>query len=336
MSTTDGSTFGAEVSRRAFMRDAAFVVGSIAATTVAGSTAAAQTTPMPKAVLGRTGVEVSRLGIGTAPFQRANVTIDSIRETLFRALDLGVNYIDTAPNYRTGDSISEEMMGPVIKEIRDKVFLVTKTEEATYEGAWKDLRESMRRMQTDHLDVVHLHNFGSEQRFGDLDMAFGDKGVLGALREAKKQGAIRFIGATGHLYPSRFAKVMDTGEIDVLMNAVNFIVRHNYNFEEKVWVRAHKENIGLVAMKVLGGAKGASGHHMPAEHYESAFRYALGLPGCSCAVIGLENVSELERAAKTVAAAQPLSETEFTKLASVGLELSKTDPWPQVYGLPLT
>ena len=332
------SSDSAFVTRRGFLKGTALAASGLAL--AAGTGAAAQEAPavrVPTAMLGRTGVEVSRLGIGCAPFQRPHLTIDDVRATLFRALDLGVTYLDVAPNYGVKGNFSEEKMGPTIKEIRDKVFLVTKTEEPTYEGVWKSLRLSMERMQTDHLDLVHLHNFGNESRFEDLPAVFGDQGALGALREARKQGVIRFIGATGHLYPSRFHKALDTGEIDVLMNAVNFVSQHVYDFESKVWARAHLDNVGLVAMKVLGGeAGGGKRFRIPAEHYEMAIRYSLSIPGCACSVIGCENIAELEQAARVVAGSQPLTDEERVTLAKAGLELSTTEGWPTAYGNPLT
>ena len=142
----------------------------------------------------------------------------------------------------------------MIAEIRDKVFLVTKTEEPTYEGTWKLLRQSLKRMRTDRVDLVHLHNFGDEKLWGDRKLVFGDDGAMAALREAKCQGVVRFIGASGHLHPSRFHEALDSGEIDVLMNAVNFVVRHTYDFEHKVWSRARHMNLGLVAMKACSGS----------------------------------------------------------------------------------
>ncbi len=331
-----------DVSRRDFLKNSSLVLGGVAATgALASGTATAQNSSsnrtLTKNTLGRTGVEVSRLGIGCAHFQREHVSVEDVRKTLHRALDYGVNYLDVAPNYgNEKGGYSEEKMGPTIKDIRDQVFLVTKTEEPTYDGTWKLLHQSLKRLQTDHIDLVHLHNFGEESRWTDLKRAFSDDGALGALREAKKKGVIRFIGASGHLHPSRFHAAMDTGAIDVLMNAVNFVVQHTYDFEHKVWSRARRENIGLVAMKVLGGASGESGFKLPEEKYEQAIRYALSIPGIACAVIGLENVEELQKAAETVMRAEPLSEDEALALSKTGLDLSGQEAWRTVYGTPLT
>lgn len=291
---------------------------------------------MPTALLGRTGERVSRLGVGCAQFQLEDCGVEEVRAVLHRALELGINYLDVAPNYgnsRTG--YSEEKMGPTIPEIRDRVFLATKTEEPTYEGTWSLLRRSLKRLRTDRIDLVHLHNLGLEPRFPELKEVFSDRGALGALLEARKQGVIRFIGASGHLYPSRFHAALDTGEFDVFMNAVNFVNQHTYDFEHKVWARAARENLGLVAMKVLGGGM-ADGCRLPREYYERAIRYALSIPGLSCAVIGLKDLHELETAARTVATARPLSEAEAHALAMEGLKLAGTSDWRQAYGTPLT
>ena len=330
------------VSRRDFVKGTGAIIGGAAASSalsLSGVSVAAHSDDLkvPQVALGRTGVQVSRLGIGCAWFQRKHVGVEEVRKTLHRALELDVNYLDVAPNYGNEEiGFSEEKMGPTIKEIRDKVFLVTKTEEPTYEGTWKLLHQSMERLQTDHFDLVHLHNFGHQPRFPNIEFTLSDKGALGALREAKKKGVLRFIGASGHLHPSRFHAVLDTGEIDVLMNAVNFVVQHSYDFEHKVWARARRENVALVAMKVLGGAGGSrQGFRLPKNQYENAIRYALSVPGVACAVIGLENIPELEQAAETVARVQPLTEKEVYELSKLGLELAGNEGWHAAYGMPL-
>lgn len=226
-------------------------------------------------------------------------------------------------------------MGPVVRKIREKVFLVTKTEEPSYEGTWRLIRQSLRRLQTDYLDLVHLHNLGHEPRFPDLNFVFSDRGAMGALREAKERGIVRFIGASGHLHPSRFHAALDSGEIDVLMNAVNFVVQHVYDFAHKVWTRARQMNVGLVAMKVLGGAgQGQKGFRLPSEMYEAAIRYALSIPGVHVAVIGMESVRELLQAVEVVSRFEPLSEDEQRELAMIGLRLAGDPRWRTAYGTP--
>lgn len=334
-------TSSSSISRRDFVKSGSAVLGGAALAASAGQARAIEpiaTVQVPQVVLGRTGARVSRLGIGCAYFQRKRVTPDDVTRTLHRALELGVDYLDTAPNYGHDDTgYAEEKMGPAIREIRDQVFLVTKTEEVTYEGTWRLLRQSLKRLQTDHIDLVHLHNFGDAKQWGDKKLVFGDKGAMGALREAKKQGVVRFIGASGHVHPTRFHEALDSGEIDVLMNAVNFVVRHTYDFEHKVWSRAQSLNVGLVAMKVLGGAsrQDTGGFKVDEKYYEQAIRYALSVPGISVAVIGMETSAEIEKAAAIIARDQPLSPEESLEIARIGLELSTTPEWKTPYGTPI-
>jgi len=324
---------GTGFSRRDFLQNSSALAGAAVAAGSFGTGASAQsgadTAQVGEAVLGRTGVEVSRMGIGCGHFRHDHVTAEIVYDIVQRGLELGITYIDTAPNYGN----AEDKLGHVIPEVRDKVFLVTKTEEPSYEGTWRLLRESMRRMKTDYIDLLHIHSTGNQERYPDIDVPLRENGSLAALREAKKQGVIRFIGATGHNWPSRTHKVLDTGEIDVLMNAVNFVTQHVYDWESKVWSRARAENIGLVAMKVLGG-RGPDGCRLPKEHYEQAIRYALSIPDVACAVIGVESVAELERAARLIATASPLSNEESYQLAKIGLDIAQQESWHSPYGTP--
>ena len=320
--------------RREFVSNAARLGGLSMLSGVSGGVAgtAFAAPDMPMTTLGRTGVRVSRLGVGCAPLGRDEVSNAEVSNVLHRAVEMGINYIDTAPNYNR----AEEKMGPAVKEIRDRIFLVSKTEEPTYEGTWRLLKQSLKRLQTDHLDMVHIHNFGHEERFPDLSLTLGPKGTLGALQEARKEGVIRFIGASGHLHPSRFHRVLETGEIDVLMNAVNFIVRHTYDFEHKVWTRARMEGLGLVAMKVLGGRDNQTNQgRIPAQYYEQAIRYSQSVPGVCTSVIGVKSVSELESAAAVVSQQQPFSTEEARAVTKAGLDLAGTDDWKEAYGVPL-
>jgi predicted aldo/keto reductase-like oxidoreductase len=120
------------------------------------------------------------------------------------------------------------------------------------------------------------------------------------------------------------------------MKAVNFVVRHTYDFEHKVWSRARHMNLGLVAMKVLGGAaREQGGFKLDRKYCEQAIRYALSVPGISVAVVGLENITELEKAASVVARARPLSPEEDLALALIELALAGSPEWKAVYSTPL-
>lgn len=289
---------------------------------------------MPRSALGRTGVQVSKLGIGTAPLGRDNTNADQVSKIIGKAIDEGINYMDVAPNYSNGES--ERRLGKALAGKRDRVFLVTKTEADTYEGTMELLEQSLKHLRTDHVDLLHLHNLGHLERWKDLEFTFSDKGAMGALRKAREQGKVRFIGASGHLHPSRFHYAIDSGEVDVIMNAVNFVNQHTYDFEHKVWARALDKNIGLVSMKVFGGAKG-NDFRLPDEDYENALRYTLSLNGLCTAVIGINKMEHLDQLLETFRRVDALNEDEFLALAQHGLDLLKADPELRTaHGLPIT
>ena len=132
--------------------------------------------------LGKTGLEVCVLGIGCAPLGDAEVSPKEARRVIDAAADAGINYLDTAPNYR----MSERKMGPLLKGRRDKFILVSKVEMTSKQDAIWLVKESLYKLQTDYLDIVHLHNVGRTDRFPSLDVLIGDEGALGGLRQLKK------------------------------------------------------------------------------------------------------------------------------------------------------
>jgi hypothetical protein len=277
---------------------------------------------LPRRILGRTGAAVSILGFGVAPIGISPTDAPVFERMIHEAIDLGVSYIDVAPAYGDG----EEKLGPVIRERRDEVFLVTKTllqEPRNRNEALRQIRNSLRKLQTDYVDVVHLHNVGRFTR----EEALGPNGGLAALIQAKRDGLLRFIGISGHVKPLNFIEIIETGEVDVVMPALNFVDRHTYDFESKVVPIAQKGNCGVVAMKVLGGVVGMR-YHPPQpgllsdRYYTNAIRYALSLPAVSCAVIGLKNLEELHRAVETVVHFTPLTEAEQAALAIEGKEIA--------------
>ncbi len=285
---------------------------------------------MPMRTLGRTGAKVSLLTLGCGHLRKSLITPTQAGDIIERALELGVNSIDTAPAYDE----SEDFLGEALKNKRDKVFLATKTEEQTYDKAWELLQTSLKRLKTDYLDLVYLHNIGYETYFPDAVEALGPKGALSALREAKKQGLIRHIGVSGHLFPSRWKLIHELDDIDVYLCAVNFIARHQYNFEEKVFGPARKKNLGMVGMKILGGAGNwKTGAAKFVDRIDPCLRYALSLPGLSTANIGFRSVDELETVTQKIIQLKPFSDEEMTAFCAEGKKLA-ADMQP-IYGVPV-
>jgi hypothetical protein len=285
---------------------------------------------VPQRVLGKTGVRVPILGFGTAPTGTRRTLQDAI--ALYNeAIDLGVNYMDTAPE-PMGYGKAQEQLGHVLKERRKDVFLVTKCFEPKADDALKLLESNLKLLQTDRADLVYAHSVGSDKM--DLNTVMGKGGVMEMLMKAKKNGLTKYIGISGHDRPWKFLKILENFEIDVMMNAVNFVDKHTYDFENKVWTVAAKKNIGLVAMKVLGGAqydsKELSNRKMPEEHVSAAIRYALGLPHVACAVIGMATKEELRRNLELVKTFKPLTPQELAELDKIGAKLAKE--WKEHFG----
>lgn len=273
---------------------------------------------LPTRLFGRTRVRVPIIGLGSATLQ--DFPQKEVEKVVNGAIDRGITYIDTAPNYGN----VEEKLGPIVKRRREEIFLVTKVEEQDKEGALRQVQESLKRLQTDHLDLVHLHSLGDE----DVDLVLGKEGALAGLLEAKAKGWLRFIGVSGHNRPGKFLPALRTGQIDALMVAMNYVDRFTYNFEERVLPEARKRNLGIAAMKVLGGPMGFQ-YHPPApgrlsgEAYSDALRYALSLPGVAIAVVGMRDIGQVEQAVKVARSFRPLTLTEMERLLAQGQRLAK-------------
>ena len=265
-------------------------------------------------LLGKTGLKVSLLGIGTAPLGAPNVTQKEVDRVIDAAIDRGINYLDTAPIYRQ----AERRLGPALKDKRDKFVLVTKVEATSSQDAVWQVRESLQKCRTDYFDLVHVHNVGRTDRFPSLDILLGEDGALAGLEKLRKDGAVRHIGMTCHLRPRRALPVLRSGRVEAVMAAVNPIDRHIYNFEETVFAEAAERGMGVVAMKILGGAKGDGAILSDPRHYQRAVRYALGIPGLSAAIMGMKSVAELEQAVATVKAYQPLARQELSETLADG------------------
>ena len=298
-------------------------LGALVATGLSASGAAAAAGGLPRRALGKTGFQVSLLGLGSSPIGDPDLTQAEVDRLIATAIDEGINYVDTSPIYGS----AEERLGVALKGRRDKVFLVSKVEATSNQDATWQVEESLKKLRTDHLDAVHLHNVGRTDRFPSLEVLLGPDGALAALRAAKKKGMIRHIGLTCHLRPARALPVLATGEIELVMCAANFVDVHTYNFEGTVFAEAAKRGLGIVAMKILGGTEGKGPNQTAKlsapEHYETAIRYALGIPNLSVAIMGMRRMSDLEKALKTVRSYRPFGAEEITTIQGKGRQMAR-------------
>ncbi|MBI4602285.1 MAG: aldo/keto reductase [Planctomycetes bacterium] len=280
--------------------------------------------PIPKAVLGRTGLEITIVGLGTALLGHQNSNkpeIPKLVGVFGEALDLGINYVDTARMYGG----AEEALKTVLKGRRDKVILATKVwpREFTAKEAEDTFHESLRTLGVDSVDVLHLHSAGDK----DMDKVLAKGGTWEFLEKAKAAGKARFLGMSGHSRPANFLRLLETDKVDVLMVAMNFVDRHIYGFEEKVLPVARKHKTGVLAMKVYGGITGGFQNYgaktphpsqLDASHHVRSIAYAKSLEGVAALVLGVHSSEQLRENVKRVLETRPLSKEDFDKLCEEG------------------
>jgi uncharacterized protein len=319
-----------QMNRRDFVRLAA---GGAA---LAGSSLAAaeQTGEIPRRALGKTGVSVPILGFGTAS-TGIRRDLKNAASLFTEALSLGINYFDAAPEF-SGYGIAQKQVGHALSGRRKEIFLTTKCLRPTSDALLKLLAANLKELRTDHVDLLYLHSLGSEPQM-PLAQILRKSGAFEGLLKAKREGLTRFIGVTGHHRPMKFVQLLKAREIDAMMNAVNFVDRHTYGFEEKVWPVARKKNVGLVAMKVFGGALfgGAANHQMSnskldVAYHDLAFRYALSQPGVACAVIGMATRDELHENVDRARRFAALTAQESENAVALGKSLASS--WGAHFG----
>jgi aryl-alcohol dehydrogenase-like predicted oxidoreductase len=287
----------ARVTRRAVLGGAA-----LAGAAWAASRAGAEPPAMPTRPFGATGRDVSVFGLGSF-YVGAAASDEEGKRIVLRALDLGCTYVDTAPSYVGG--ASERRVGLALERRRDAVFLSTKTLERTRAAARTDLEESLRRLRTDHVDLVQVHCVRTS---ADLDAVLGPNGPLPALLEAKQKGQVRFVGVTGHEDPAVMRAAIERFSWDSVLLPLNPVDPHRLSFLEGALPAAAAKGIARVGMKVFASGRLVSG--TGALRAEECLRFAYGLD-VSCAIVGCSTVEQVEVAAR--AASQPPLSAEETK-----------------------
>lgn len=318
------------IKRRSFLAGMGSLGAMMLARGGAPTLAEAAEGEMPKRVLGKTGVELPILGFGGALMGHAFIGKEKAIPLINEAIDLGVTYIDTARIYDD----SETYLGEVVPQRRDEVFLVEKIWKDNWAEAEVSLTTSLKNLKVDHVDLLHIHNIGSQ----DINKILGPKGSLEFILKMKEKGVTRFIGMTGHQNHSHFLPAIETGHFDALMCTLNFIDRHTYKFEETVLPAARKQNMGIVGMKVFGGRKSKdlkdprevwAGYrtvgpsNMPAELLHDALRYTWSIDGLCTAVVGVYTIEELRQNVSWAKSFTPLSAEERTRMEELGKKLSQ-------------
>jgi aryl-alcohol dehydrogenase-like predicted oxidoreductase len=259
---------------------------------------------IPKRVLGRTGREVTILGLGGEGVLRSFGRDREAYALINRALDLGISYCESARAY----SGSESYYGKALKERRRDIFLTSKSHARDRKGALAHLHETLANMQTDHLDLWQVHDVREEEELAEI---FGPRGAIEAFSEAKQLGKTRFIGVTGHHHPSIIRTCIERFDFDTVLMPVNPAEPAYKSFIDEVLPLALEKNMGVIGMKVYfrGFASKLPGY----TGMEPFFRFALSHPVTNI-VVGCDNVAQLEENIRFAEAFEPMTEEEQKKL----------------------
>ncbi len=297
-----------KLSRRNFVKVGAAGTAGLYVTTKKAS-GAQGAAAMPERPLGRTGHNVRLFSLGgQATLERAGTRDESIA-IINTAIDRGVNYIDTAAAY--GRGISQTYIGEVMATRRDEVFLATKTHDRTRDGSLRLLEESLRRLQTDHLDLWQLHNVRTDEQ---LELIFGDDGAIEALQQAQEEGVVRFLGITGHFDPAVLATAINRFDFDIVLIALNPADPHFLPFQTELLPLANEKEMGVIAMKIP--ARGRLFREDGITNMRDALSYVFTLP-ISTAIVGCDDVAQLEENISIAENFEPLSSAEMARIENL-------------------
>jgi aryl-alcohol dehydrogenase-like predicted oxidoreductase len=294
-----------DFSRRKFLESIALGGAATAGLPMLANIASAKTALLPHRTLGHTGAQVSILTFGCGSRFLMYEDEDKAFEVLNHAIDLGITYLDTA--YAYGDGKSETRVGKVMATRRKEVWLATKIPDRTRDGFMRRLDDSLKRLQTDHVDLLHIHHLGQAD---DLAMIEAPDGALKGLLEAKEQKLTRAIGMTSHTNGVVMAQAIDRHPLDAVQMALN--PSGTGDFEKTALVAANKKGLGVIAMKVFGqefliGTEGGK------TDVNTLLRFAMSLP-VTTAVTGMPKVEMLEHNVEQARNFSPFSNDQMNQI----------------------
>jgi len=266
---------------------------------------------MPVRTLGRTGVKVSLIGLGGWHLGFKSIDEELATRIIRTAIDSGINFMDNCWDYNEG--ASEERMGKALQDgYRERVFLMTKIDGRTKHDATKQLDESLKRLQTDHIDLVQHHEI---LRYEDPHRIFDEEGANAALLEAREAGKISFIGFTGHKDPRIHLHMLEVArengfQFDAVQMPLNVMDAHYRSFEKMVLPELVEQNIGVLAMKTLANGTILESKTVTAIE---CLQYAMNLPS-SVVITGCESMEDLEQALTAARTFRPMNEEQVRSI----------------------
>jgi hypothetical protein len=305
---------------------------------------------MPTRNLGKTGYKVGIFSLGgQASLERPN-NFDVAVPIVERALDLGVNYIDTSSIYGGPDRWSEQYVGKVMAHRRNQAFLATKTKERTRDGSMRMIEKSLQLLQTDHVDLWQLHDIGT---ITDINEVFAKGGALEALVEMQQQKVVRYLGITGHYRPDALIEGIKRYPFDTILMAMNAADPHHYSFNEALLPLAVEKQMGIIGMKVPGRSRLLSTWTPPPIEEQKhswegmtiqtsspgtlkmreAMYYTLSRP-VSTVIIGCDTIAQLEENVQLAREFTPLSDSQATELVARAEPCAKPSLFFRFYDRP--
>ena len=300
-----------KTNRREILRAA--LAASVATSAVQGAT------EIPYRTLGRTGEKVSCIGMGGYHLGKKEVAEADAIKLVRSGVDRGINFLDNSWDYNKGES--ENRVGKAVKDggLRGRVFLMTKNDGRTGDEFNKQLNESLKRLQTDHVDLIQFHEI---IRFEDPDRIFAEGGAAQAALAAKKAGKVRYIGFTGHKDPNihlYMLKVADRHkfQFDTVQMPVNVMDYHFRSFTNEVLPELTKRNIGVLGTKSIGDTVILKSWAVTALE---CLQFSLSRP-VSVQITGIDKPEILEQAIKAALTYDKVSKDQMTAI------LERTKPY---------
>lgn len=306
-------------------------------------------TAMPTRNLGKTGYRVGIFSLGgQASLERPNNEAVAV-PIIERALDLGVNYIDTSSIYGGPERWSEQYVGKVMQHRRSEAFLATKTKERTRDDSMRMIEKSLQLLKTDHVDLWQLHDIGT---MTDINQVFAKGGAMEALLEMQQQKVVRFLGLTGHYRPDALMEGIRRYPFDTVLMAMNAADPHHFSFNEALLPLAVERQMGIIGMKIPGRGRILSTWTPPPIEQQKhswegmvlatqpgtltmreAMYYTLSRP-VSTIIIGCDSVAQLEENGHLAREFTPLSDSQVTEMVAKAEPVSKPSLFFRFYDRP--
>ena len=304
---------------------------------------------MPTRNLGRTGYKVGIFSLGGQGALEKPENDAAAVPIVERALDLGVNYLDTSSIYGGPERWSEQYVGKVMARRRNEAFVATKTRERTRDGSMRMIEKSLELLQTDHVDLWQLHDVGT---MTDINEIFAKGGAMEAMLEMKEQKVVRFLGVTGHYRPDALMEAIRRYPFDTILMAMNAADPHFYSFNAELLPLAVERQMGIIGMKVPGRGRLLSNWTpQPIEVQKhmwegmvlaptpgtltmrEAMSYTLSRP-VSTVIVGCDSIAQLEENVQIARDFTPFSDAQAAALVARAEPVAKPSLFFRFYDRP--